>query len=41
LHGRSHQLVGPTIGVGLGIALALMLGLVLTLKATHSRPFAH
>lgn len=31
----------PQVGVGLGIALALILGLVLTLKATHTRPFAH
>jgi len=37
----SRDIEWPTVGVGLGIALALMLGLVLTLKATHSRPFAH
>lgn len=31
----------PQVGIGLGFALALILGLILTLKATHSRPFAH
>jgi len=31
----------PQVGIGLGVALALILGLILTLKATHSRPFAH
>ena len=37
----SRDIEWPPIGIGLGIALALMLGLGLTLKATHTRPFAH
>ena len=36
-----REIEWPTIGIGFGIAIALMFGLVLTLKATHSRPFAH
>ena len=31
----------PTVGIGFGVALMLILGLMLTLKATHTRPFAH
>jgi hypothetical protein len=31
----------PPIGIGFGIGLMLLLGLGLTLKATHTRPFAH
>ena len=31
----------PTVGIGFGIGLVLLLGLGLTLKATHTRPFAH
>ena len=31
----------PPIGIGFGIGLVLLLGLGLTLKATHTRPFAH
>jgi hypothetical protein len=31
----------PTVGIGFGIGLVLLLGLALTLKATHTRPFAH
>ena len=31
----------PQVGIGLGVGLVLLLGLGLTLKATHTRPFAH
>lgn len=31
----------PTVGIGFGLGLVLLLGLGLTLKATHTRPFAH
>jgi hypothetical protein len=31
----------PTVGFGFGVGLVLLLGLGLTLKATHTRPFAH
>jgi hypothetical protein len=31
----------PTVGIGFGVGLVLLLGLGLTLKATHTRPFAH
>ncbi len=36
-----NEVEWPQVGVGLGVALALILGLIFTLKATHSRPFAH
>lgn len=36
-----NEVEWPKIGIGFGLGLALILGLVLTLKATHSRPFAH
>ena len=31
----------PQVGIGFGVGLVLLLGLGLTLKATHTRPFAH
>jgi hypothetical protein len=31
----------PQLGIGFGVGLVLLLGLGLTLKATHTRPFAH
>lgn len=36
-----NQFELPQVGIGLGVAVALILGLILTLKATHTRPFAH
>ncbi len=36
-----NQFELPQVGIGLGVALVLILGLILTLKATHTRPFAH
>ena len=31
----------PQVGIGFGVGLVLLLGLALTLRATHTRPFAH
>ena len=36
-----REIEWPPIGIGFGIGLVLLLGLGLTLKATHTRPFAH
>jgi len=36
-----REIEWPEIGIGFGVGLMLILGLVLTLKATHTRPFAH
>ena len=37
----SRDIEWPQIGVGFGIGLLLALGLGLTMRAVHSRPFAH
>jgi hypothetical protein len=31
----------PQVGIGFGVGLMLLLGVALTLRATHTRPFAH
>jgi hypothetical protein len=36
-----REIEWPQVGIGFGVGLVLLLGLGLTLKATHTRPFAH
>jgi len=36
-----REIEWPQVGIGVGMGILLLLGLGLTLKATHTRPFAH
>lgn len=36
-----REIEWPQVGIGFGVGLMLLLGVALTLRATHSRPFAH